>query len=626
MTVAPVATRPANRLARLPTLLGDLRTGGRRQRRGELFRMCGIFGYVGEPIDLGDEVLSALRLLEYRGYDSWGVAVGVDGHIGLEKRTGKINGARLQFPASGIGFGHTRWATHGGVTEPNAHPHLDCSGRLAVIHNGIVENHGRLRADLLARGHAFRSETDSEVIAHMIEEEMAAGVDIASALASVFPRLQGLNAVIAMDVGKRELAAAKNVSPLVAGVGPHNTVIASDALALHGHADRVLYLEDDQLLRLRRDGLALYDRATMREVTASYAGPPPSVGTADLGSHPHFMVKEMSEQPDVLERLARDRIEEIGALASAIDDAYGTFFVGCGTASYAALAGSYLFGRVAGRHVNFLVGSEFKYHEHVITPSSLVVALSQSGETADVIEAMLAARSRGARLGAVVNVEHSTLDRMVDLRVPLRAGPEQCVLSTKAYTAKVASLLLTAYALRGDMERGQMDVLRAADGLRRMLEPEWVEQIADLAARIKDAEHLFVIGRGLAYPTALEAALKIKEASYIHAEGFAGGELKHGVIALIGPCTPCLVYAPNDETRADALSGAAELRSRGGFIVGVGPEPDPVFDVHLPTPDVGHAAPLVDALPAQLLAYHAAVLRGNDPDKPRNLAKSVTVK
>ncbi len=588
--------------------------------------MCGIFGYVGEPIQLGDEVLRALRLLEYRGYDSWGVAVGVDGRIGVEKQTGKINGAHLRFPVSGIGFGHTRWATHGGVTELNSHPHLDCSERLAVIHNGIVENHGRLRADLVARGHAFRSETDSEVIAHLVEEEMNAGANIASALANVFPQLAGLNAVIVMDVGERELAAAKNVSPLVAGVGPQGTVIASDALALHGHADRVLYLDDDQLLRLRRDGLVLYDRATMREVTPTFTGPPPALGTAQLGAYPHFMAKEMAEQPEVLERLARDGIEQIETLARAIGDAYGTFFVGCGTASYAALAGSYLFSRIAARHVNFVVGSEFKYHEHFITPRSLVVALSQSGETADVIEAMLAARRRGAHLGAVVNVEHSTLDRMVDLRVPLRAGPEQCVLSTKAYMAKVATLLLAARALEGDIARGQEDVLKAAEGLRRMLEPGWVEPISSLAARIKDAEHLFVIGRGSAYPTALEAALKIKEASYIHAEGFAGGELKHGVIALIAQGTPCLVYAPNDETRADALSGAAELRSRGGYIVGIGPEPDPVFDLHLPTPDVGHAAPLVDALPAQLLAYHAAVLRGNDPDKPRNLAKSVTVK
>jgi glucosamine--fructose-6-phosphate aminotransferase (isomerizing) len=239
---------------------------------------------------------------------------------------------------------------------------------------------------------------------------------------------------------------------------------------------------------------------------------------------------------------------------------------------------------------------------------------------------MLAAKRREARLGALVNVAHSTLDRMVDLRVHLNAGPEQCVLSTKAYTAKVAVLLLSAHAIQGDYEGGRELVLQAAAGLREMLADEWACRIHEVARTIYQAEHLFVIGRGLSYPTALEAALKIKEVSYIHAEGFAGGELKHGVIALVSPNTPCVVYAPRDETRADILSGAMELKSRGGYIIGVGPDDDPVFDVHLETPDVGDASPLVQALPAQMLGYHTALLRGNDPDKPRNLAKSVTVK
>jgi len=239
---------------------------------------------------------------------------------------------------------------------------------------------------------------------------------------------------------------------------------------------------------------------------------------------------------------------------------------------------------------------------------------------------MLAARKRGSRLAALVNVPRSTLDRMVDLRVHLGAGPEQCVLSTKAYTAKVAVLLLTAHTLAGTYEKGRQQVLLAADGLRWMLTDAWQNRIHEVARRVHRADHLYIIGRGLSYPTALEAALKIKEVSYIHAEGFAGGELKHGVIALIAPGTPCVVYAPNDETRADILSGAMELKSRGGYIIGVGPTCDPVFDVHLPTPDVGDSAPLVQALPAQMLGYHAALLRGNDPDKPRNLAKSVTVK
>jgi glucosamine--fructose-6-phosphate aminotransferase (isomerizing) len=280
------------------------------------------------------------------------------------------------------------------------------------------------------------------------------------------------------------------------------------------------------------------------------------------------------------------------------------------------------------RPITAVSGSEFQSNKEFLGPDALVIALSQSGETADIIEAMLTARARGSRLGALVNARQSTLDRMVDVRVHLDAGPEQCVLSTKAYTAKVAVLLLIAHALNGTYGDGVALVQRASEGLRSMLTDAWIAHVRSVAERIHRgaSEHLFVIGRGLAYPTALEAALKIKEVSYIHAEGFAGGELKHGVIALIEQGTPCVVYAPHDETRPDILSGAMELKSHGGWIIGISPTDDPVFDVHIPVPDLGDAAPLVNALPAQMLGYQSALLRGNDPDKPRNLAKSVTVK
>jgi glutamine---fructose-6-phosphate transaminase (isomerizing) len=589
--------------------------------------MCGIFGYVGIETELGQTVLDALKLLEYRGYDSWGVGVAVDGVIDIQKRPGKIATATVDFPPTDIGFGHTRWATHGGVTQENAHPHLGESGRLAVIHNGIVENFRDLKDDLIASGREFKSDTDTEVIAHLLEEELAGGEeDTLRAFQRVFQKLDGLSAVIALDLGSRSLIAAKNVSPLVVGRGPNGVTIASDSLALRGHADEILYLEDTQLVHLTKHGIDVYDRETLRAIDPEWVPLVLDDHDISLGSYPHFMAKEMHEQPAVLKRLAIEGEADIRAFAQAIDDSYGTFLVGCGTASYAALTGSYLFSRIASHHVNFTVGSEFKYHEHFLTPRSLVVALSQSGETADVIESMLAARKRGAKLGALVNVPRSTLDRMVDVRVPLRAGPEQCVLSTKAYTAKVAALVLAAHALAGTYDRGRDLVVQAADGMKEMLTEPWINRVRDVARAVFKHDHLFVIGRGLAYPTALEAALKIKEVSYIHAEGFAGGELKHGVIALIAPGTPCVVYAPNDETRTDILSGAMELKSRGGYIIGIGPANDRVFDVHIPVPDVGDASPLVNALPAQMLGYHAALLRGNDPDKPRNLAKSVTVK
>jgi glucosamine--fructose-6-phosphate aminotransferase (isomerizing) len=590
--------------------------------------MCGIFGFVGQRTDVGSIVLTALTTLEYRGYDSWGVAVAGPDTIEIEKHVGKIGGRSVAFPASTAGFGHTRWATHGGVTVENAHPHLGPSGCVAVIHNGIVENFRCLKSELIERGHQFYSETDSEVIAHMVDRELSEhrADGLAKAVSNVFGRLSGLNAVIAFDIERQEMVAAKTTSPLVVGTNGANVTIASDALALVEHADRVHYVEDDQLVRLGTDGLSLFDRQTLKQISPSFQSLKLSKERSGLNGYPHYMAKEMAEQPEVLDRILDTSEKPIRELATSIHDAYGTFLVGCGTASYAALTGSYLFSRIAARHVNFVVGSEFRYHEHFLTDQSLVIALSQSGETADVIDAMLSARRRGARLGALVNSEYSTLDRMVDTRVHLSAGPEQCVLSTKAYTAKVAVLLLTAHALAGTYEQGVDLVRRAAEALRSMLAPEWNTQVRCVASQIAHAPDLFVIGRGLAYPTALEAALKIKEVSYIHAEGFAGGELKHGVIALIEPGTPCVVYASNDETRTDILSGAMELRSRGGLMIGIGPDPDPVFDIHLKTPDLGDAAPLVNALPAQMLGYHVALLRGNDPDKPRNLAKSVTVK
>lgn len=584
--------------------------------------MCGIFGYVGESTDVGDAVLTALKTLEYRGYDSWGMAIGVDGQLALTKTPGKISVASVDFPDAEIGFGHTRWATHGGVTQANAHPHLDCTGSIAVIHNGIIENFRELRDEVEARGHILRSETDSEVIAHLLEEEMAAGSTPQVALENVFQRLEGLGAVIVLDVASKTMVATKRTSPLVLGRNCSKVTIASDEIALAGHATEIHYLEDGELAILGMEGVSI------ERPTSSNSWVPISVDEkrGGLNGYPDFMSKEMAEQPEVLERLASESADQVLVLAEAIRNAYGAYMVGCGTASYAALTGSYLFSRIAGRHVNFAPGSEFKYCEHFLTPESLVIAFSQSGETADIIEAMLAARNRGSTLAGVVNAPRSTLGRMVDLRVDLNAGPEQCVLSTKAYTAKVAVLLMTAHAITGTLETGQQLVRDAAAGMREMLSPSWTDRVREIAARIHRAEHLFVIGRGLSYPTALEAALKIKEVSYIHAEGFAAGELKHGVIALVQLGTPCVVYAPNDETHADIISGAMELKARGGHIIGIGPANDPVFDDWLPTPDVGDAAPLVQALPAQMLGYHVALLRGNDPDKPRNLAKSVTVK
>ena len=588
--------------------------------------MCGVFGYVGQPTDVGNAVLTALKTLEYRGYDSWGLALSTPDHLVIDKDVGRINGHQRAYPISSQGIGHTRWATHGGVVAANAHPHVDCFRRIAVVHNGIIENHAALRSALESRGHRLESDTDSDVVAHLVEEELAVGRDLGTAVSNVFAQLDGYNAVVVMDHLQQRFVAAKHISPLVIGLGECGSTIASDAIALHGHANELVYLEDDQLAVLHAGGVDVYERSSMQQITPSsrvQVGPREDI---DLGTYPDFLSKEVSEQPEALRRLVREARDEIHDFADAVRASRQVFLVGCGTAGNAAAAGVYLLSEICGRDVATAPASEFRYRSRNLGPDTLVVALSQSGETVDVLDAMSEARNRGARLAAIVNTPHSTLDRSVETRVLLRTGTEQCVLATKSYTAMLGTLLLTAYAVAGRSSTGMEAVLRAADAIDQVLVDGTRERIRGVATTVARSEHLFVIGRGVHYPSALEAALKIKEVSYIHAEGFAAGELKHGVIALIEPGTPCLVLCPDDHTRTDILSGAAELKSRGGHMIGVGSVADPVFDDFIAVPDAGIANSLVEAIPGQLLGYFAALERGNDPDRPRNLAKSVTVK
>jgi glucosamine--fructose-6-phosphate aminotransferase (isomerizing) len=592
--------------------------------------MCGIFGYVGQDRDAAGIVLSGLKKLEYRGYDSWGVAVAHDGGMAIEKRVGKIGQAVADLPPSAIGLGHTRWATHGGVTEGNAHPHLDCAGRLAVIHNGIVSNYRELRDSLARDGHGFRSETDTEVVAHLLEDALPLTPEgpeqLIVALMTAFRRLQGLNAVAVLDVRSGQLAAAKNGSPLVLGWSDSGSLLASDYSALLEHTRRVTFVEDGQAALVGDRSIRLFDVVTGTELTPEITQVEWAAEDADLAGYPDYMTKEIHEQPAVLRRIAAGWGEHASRLAAVLAEARDVFVVGCGTAGHAALAAQYLLGGIAGRRVTFVAASEFAYLKDFVDDRSLVIALSQSGETIDVIDAAQAGRSRGARIAALVNVEGSTLWRFADCAVPLGAGPERCVLATKSFIAKLAILLRVAYAATGRPEVGAALVEAAAGEVERFLAGDRRRLIRDVAARVNHHDHLFAIGRGLSYPLALEAALKIKEVSYLHAEGFAGGELKHGVIALIEPGTPCLVLAPRDETRDGILSGAMEVKARGARLIGISPDPHEAFDDHIPVADLGWATPIASAIPAQLLAYDLAIRRGHDPDKPRNLAKSVTVR
>jgi glucosamine--fructose-6-phosphate aminotransferase (isomerizing) len=592
--------------------------------------MCGIFGYVGRDTDAAGIVLRGLKKLEYRGYDSWGVAVAHEGQVALQKSVGKIGEAVAALPPSAIGLGHTRWATHGGVTEPNAHPHLDCTGRLAIIHNGIVANYRALRDPLIRAGHRFASETDTEVIAHLLEECVEAAPAgpsrLATGLMAAFRRLEGLNAIAVLDGRTGELAAAKSGSPLVVGWSDDGNLLASDYSALLEHTRRVTFVEDRQAVLINAAGICLYDVDSGAELTPQVTQVEWEAAATELSGYPDFMSKEIHEQPAVLKRVAAGHRPHALRLAAMLREARDVFVVGCGTAGHAALAAQYLLARIAAMRVTFATGSEFSYLADFVSKGALVIAMSQSGETIDVIETARVARSRGARVAALVNVEGSTLWRMADYALPLGAGPERCVLATKSFTAKLAVLLMTAYELAGQPEVGVRLVDGAADEVARMLTDDRRDLIRQIAEHVYLREHLFVIGRGPSYPLALETALKVKEVSYVHAEGFAGGELKHGVIALIEPGTPCLVIAPCDETYGDILAGAMQVKARGAMLIGVSPEPHEAFDYHIAVADLGPATAIVNAVPGQVLGYYLALLRGHDPDKPRNLAKSVTVK
>ncbi|HEY2593653.1 MAG TPA: glutamine--fructose-6-phosphate transaminase (isomerizing) [Chloroflexota bacterium] len=600
--------------------------------------MCGIFGYVGARDEAPQLVLAGLKKLEYRGYDSWGIAArgqsGVPSRLLVEKHTGKIGQATTTLPAARSALGHTRWATHGGVTEANAHPHLDCQGRLAVIHNGIIENHAELRRALTAAGHTFASQTDTEVVCHLLEDELRDGGDdddaclrLMGALMTVFRRLDGLSAIGVLDPQLNCIAAAKNGSPLVAGWGSDGNFLASDSAALLDHTRKLTFLDDGQAALITEGSLTLF------EVTSGEAIQSPRIWDItwqaevdSLDGHPHYMAKEIAEQPAVLRRLAAERALDAQRLADSILAASTVHLVGCGSAAHAARCGEYLFSRIASRQANCVVGSEFGYLADFLDARSLVVGLSQSGETIDLLDSVKSAKRRGAKLSALVNVEGSSLYRLVDDPILLSAGPERCVLATKSFTAKLGVLLMAAYAARGRLAAGQGLLEQAADEILSFLTDGRVDQIRALARRFASADHLYVIGRGPSYPMALEAALKIKEVTYMHAEGFAGGELKHGVIALIDSGTPCIVLAPNDETFRAILSGAEEIKARGGYIIGISPFESDVWDEHIAVADVGEAASIVNAVPPQVLAYELALMRGLDPDKPRNLAKSVTVK
>ncbi|MBX6350050.1 MAG: glutamine--fructose-6-phosphate transaminase (isomerizing) [Clostridia bacterium] len=671
--------------------------------------MCGIIGYVGPRSPL-DVVLSALRRLEYRGYDSAGVGVVADGRVRVVKREGPLEALEaaldgLSSGADGLvatAIGHTRWATHGAPSDRNAHPHTDERSEVAIVHNGIIENEGELRRELEGRGHRFRSETDTEVVAHLLEEvyrpDGPAGGDLAEAVRLAVARLKGAFAfVVASAREPGRIVVVRQASPIVIGLGEGENFVASDIPALIPYTRRVITLADGDMADVRVDRVALSDLrgrpVDRRPFTVSW-----DLALAERGGYPHFMLKEIHEQPDAWRRTLAGRVDgegrvrltaeagraegeaaiEAGREEAALISVTGSgekealarllarefrrvAIVACGSAYHAGLVGKALVERWAKLPVEVDVASEFRYREPLVGEDTLAIAISQSGETIDTLAALREAKALGAGTLAIVNSVGSIIAREADAVLPMRAGPEISVCSTKAYTTPILCLALLALELAA--RRGTMDEeARLAVGRELLALPDRGREAlatdrraAELAKRLATCEDVFFIGRGLDYAAAMEAQLKLKEISYIHAEAYAAGELKHGTLALVTEGVPVVALATQPELMDKVTSNIREVEARGAWVIAVATDPllpaaagpagadagaaplrrraegtrallpESVRDVLAIAPTHPLLAPAVAAIPLQLLAYHAAVRRGSPVDKPRNLAKSVTV-
>ncbi len=588
--------------------------------------MCGITAYKGKS-KASPILVKGLKILEYRGYDSAGVATAHNGYVSVAKGVGKVSDVSeskgLEKLDGFVGIAHTRWATTGAVTEENAHPHISQNGKLALVQNGVVENYGILKKELRDKGHKFFSETDTEVILRLIEENLKEH-DMLDAVRLTGEALHGRNAFVILNSESEEIYAYKQGSPLMIGVGEDGLFLSSDATPFLDYTKTAVFLNDGVVVRLS-DKYEVFDMS-MNPVSAELETIEWSAEQAQKGNYPHFMIKEIMEQSDtVASAIAQDE-QHIRNVSKLISEAFGTYAVGCGTAGKVALTATYIFSEIAKKHINFCIGSEFSSYHTFLKEQSLLLAISQSGETADTLEAIQAMREAKGKVISVVNVMGSSIMRKSDDCIMVQAGPEKSVCSTKATTGQLAIMYLLAYATAGRYSEGVNILKKTADEIKKFLTKEYCDCLKPLAESLKDFESMYVLGRGQNYPIALESAIKIQEVSYVHAEGFAGGELKHGPVALIEKGTPVIVLVANDDTKEDIITNAVEVKARGARVIGIGPEREDVFDEWISVPDLPRTSPIVNIIPVQILAYHLAVAKGTDVDQPRNLAKSVTVK
>lgn len=587
--------------------------------------MCSIIGYKGNE-HASSVLIEGLKKMEYRGYDSVGIATIELGKLWIRKGVGKVaevnKSLRLEELPGKLGIGHTRWATHGGIVDANAHPHLACKSTIAVVHNGIIENYDVLKDELNRSGHQFKSETDSEVIAHLLEEYFEITSDIRLSMIFTCKRLVGSFAFVAL-FNSSTLCGARYDEPLIVGVGNDDYFLSSDILGFLNYTDRAIFLDNRDIVVINDNDISFFnfdgDRISRRITQVAW-----ELGDADKGKYSHYTLKEIHEQRQTIVKSMQQDKKNLQKFCDILTGAKNIYITGSGTSYHSALLAKQIFSK-SKIHVETIVSSEFQYSSDLLDENSVLLAISQSGETADVIQSVKSAKEMGAKVLSIVNIPTSSLARLSDSYLELNCGPEIGVAATKSFTSQIALLYYVADIIGKKSNGISSSKELLVKAVSQVLELD--SQIERVANQIKGSRDVYILGRSLHFPVCLEGALKIKELSYIHAEGMAAGELKHGPLALIDTNSIVIVIHPNDSTYSDTLSNIHTIKSRGAKIVGISNKRDTLYDYQITIPTISESLyPLIEVIPLQLLAYYLSICNNANPDYPRNLAKSVTVK
>jgi glucosamine--fructose-6-phosphate aminotransferase (isomerizing) len=585
--------------------------------------MCSIIGYLGEN-SAAPVIVKGLKRMEYRGYDSVGVAIFSGNQILIRKGVGKVaevnNTVKLDALSGTVGIGHTRWATHGGVTETNAHPHPSSSGEVAIVHNGIIENYLELKKELQQKGYTFKSETDSEIIANLLQYNFDQTKDIKKSMMQTVSKLKGNYAFVAV-FENGTLTAARFHEPLIIGVGKDGYFISSDVLGFVEHTDEVIYPDNHEFVIINSEGIQMFNyegNPVQHQITKVSK----ELADAYKGDYAHFTLKEISEQPLTILKAGDSTKLELDLVTEFVKHAKNLYITGSGTSYNAALVAKHLFSKYAKIKIEPLISSEVQFSSNLFDHQSILIAISQSGESADVLEAVNIAKKEGAKIISIVNITTSSLVHASSISIGLNCGPEIGVAATKSFTSQLAILYKITERLGGF---SVLDLDIVSKYITTILSDH--SKIQNVAKKLKDVSDIYVLGRGVHYPIASEAALKLKELTYVHAEGIPGGELKHGPLALMDSSVYVIIINPNDSTYVDTLASAHEIKARGAKIIGISDKPNDVYDYWIEIPSASEVLfPLIEIIPIQLLAYYSALEKDTDPDYPRNLAKSVTVK